>query len=620
MGGVPVWGDEDGIPPKFWYVNPYENIEPGKPLTRFNTPEAFRTHLQKKWDDYFDACRSGYRPGVHGVGPCIKAFITQGDSSRNTINGRPSHVTFDGHGYAEYRNHEGAVTSTTPLPHIGLNSINLQFSCPEKYTGRLVSGPAGGGPGDYIHECIPTYGAALSHLNIPPKLCAGNPIDITTGLKLQQETLDIAPANTPFNFTYLSENATHPAGWQHQYQRRFTYVEPDNTQKIRAKSGTSYLTKADACLNGWSEIKNKLNSPALNAAKAFYQCGICEIKLGEQRIAELAIIQKDTPFAEVPADKQVALRLERENNTSIIFNHINSCGKDEWRPVGTTTDYRLIALSDGQFQLQMPNGTQETYNKDGQLITVKQGANTQQLSYNTANQLNQITFNNRQTMQFEYTNNQVSAITQGTQTTQFTYTPNGLLQTLTHPNGTSRQYHYEDARFPTALTGITDERGIRYATWQYDAQGRAISSEHAGGAEKTLLAFNPDGSTTVTNPLGKKTTYFFENVLGIKRVKKVTGEPTASCLGANQDYTYNSQGYLETKTDWKGIQTRFEYDAYGRETSRTEAYNTPQARTISTQWHPTLNLKARITEPGKVTDYTYSPQGLLLQTTTRAQP
>ncbi|WP_143517987.1 DUF6531 domain-containing protein, partial [Pseudomonas sp. PIC25] len=59
------------------------------------------------------------------------------------------------------------------------------------------------------------------------------------------------------------------------------------------------------------------------------------------------------------------------------------------------------------------------------------------------------------------------------------------LQTVTKTqNGQTlvRRYHYEDPRNPKLLTGITDERGIRYATWTYDDQGRAISSEHANGA------------------------------------------------------------------------------------------------------------------------------------------
>ncbi|WP_141243635.1 DUF6531 domain-containing protein, partial [Pseudomonas indica] len=68
-----------------------------------------------------------------------------------------------------------------------------------------------------------------------------------------------------------------------------------------------------------------------------------------------------------------------------------------------------------------------------------------------------------------------------------------------------RKFHYEDSRNNRLLTGISDERGIRYATWRYDSNGRAISSEHANGAEKVTLSYNADGSTTVTNELGKQT-------------------------------------------------------------------------------------------------------------------
>src|SRR5690606_26020131 len=161
------------------------------------------------------------------------------------------------------------------------------------------------------------------------------------------------------------------------------------------------------------------------------------------------------------------------------------------------------------------------------------------------------------------------------------------------PDQAQRIYHYEDSRFPTYLTGITDERGVRYATWTYDDQGRAISSEHAGGTDKTLLAFNADGSTTVTNPLGKQTTYHFDDIAGARRVTQVEGHATTSCEGANQNYTYTPEGWLASKTDWKGNTTTYSYNTFGQEISRTEASGTPEARTITTEWHPDFYVKTR---------------------------
>ena len=58
----------------------------------------------------------------------------------------------------------------------------------------------------------------------------------------------------------------------------------------------------------------------------------------------------------------------------------------------------------------------------------------------------------------------------------YAYDANNNLISVTHPDGGVRQYVYGNASFPNALTGIIDENGKRYASWTYDAQGRAISS------------------------------------------------------------------------------------------------------------------------------------------------
>ncbi|WP_178106713.1 DUF6531 domain-containing protein [Pseudomonas mangiferae] len=172
-----------------------------------------------------------------------------------------------------------------------------------------------------------------------------------------------------------------------------------------------------------------------------------------------------------------------------------------------------------------------------------------------------------------------------------------------------KTYHYEDPIHYLALTGITDERGVRYATWAYDEQGRAISSEHAGGAEKVTLAYNADGSTTVTNEYGKQATYRFQVIQGVKRIIAIEGEPSPNCPSSNSTFTYDERGLLKTRRDNKGNLTTYDYDARGLEVSRTEAAGTPQARTVTTQWHPTLYRPLQVDEPGRVTRYRYDAQG-----------
>ena len=65
---------------------------------------------------------------------------------------------------------------------------------------------------------------------------------------------------------------------------------------------------------------------------------------------------------------------------------------------------------------------------------------------------------------------------------------------------------------------------------------------------------------------------------------------------------------VKTKTDNQGHLTTYAYNARGLEISRTEAAGTPQARSISTEWHPSFFLPLVVTEPGRVTRYQYDEQ------------
>jgi len=207
--------------------------------------------------------------------------------------------------------------------------------------------------------------------------------------------------------------------------------------------------------------------------------------------------------------------------------------------------------------------------------------------------------------------NRLTALTVGDLQVSYTYSTAGRLIKATRSQGgtsVSRTYHYEDAREGGWLTGITDERGVRYVTWAYDAQGRATKSEHAGGADRYSFTYGSN-STTLTNPLGKTATYSFQTIGGAKRITSLAGVASANCPSSNSTFTYDSRGLIKTRTDNKGNQTTFLYNDRGLETSRTEAAGTPQARTITTEWHPTLFRPTTITEPERIVQFNYDAQG-----------
>jgi YD repeat-containing protein len=200
---------------------------------------------------------------------------------------------------------------------------------------------------------------------------------------------------------------------------------------------------------------------------------------------------------------------------------------------------------------------------------------------------------------------------------QYDYNANQRLSKLTRTRGgqtEQRLFHY-DPDNKNLLTGITDERGVRYTTWTFDAQGRATSSEHAGGVEHTQIVYNSDGSSTVTNEFGKKSIYRFVTIDGVKRVSAIEGEALGSCPMSNSTFTYDARGLLKTKTDNKGFVTTYDYNERGLEITRTVATGTPQARTTTTTWHTSLNLPLTVIEPGRITTYTYDAQGRQLSQT-----
>lgn len=280
----------------------------------------------------------------------------------------------------------------------------------------------------------------------------------------------------------------------------------------------------------------------------------------------------------------------------------------------------LVQLN-GQWVYTSPGNDQFTFDNEGRLIQQKYLSGIERrLIYSQGKVVVSDNFGNS----LEFTEDEhsqplsfLSASTQG----RYSYDQEKRLISVEITVGgitKSRNYHYEDSRNASLLTGMTDERGVRFATWAYDDKGRAISSEHAGGVEKIHISYDSAKVTSVTNELGKITKYTFRDIDGLRRIASIEGEPSANCPNSNSSYGYNNRGQLTSKTDNKGYRTTYTYNARGLESSRTEAVGTPQARTITTEWHPMMFLPLVVTEPKRIIRYQYDNQGRQLSRTIEA--
>jgi YD repeat-containing protein len=163
------------------------------------------------------------------------------------------------------------------------------------------------------------------------------------------------------------------------------------------------------------------------------------------------------------------------------------------------------------------------------------------------------------------------------------------------------------------MTGYINENNILFATWSYDDKGRVVMNEQAGGVNHYDFTYNADGSTTVSNSNNASRTYQFEVVNGAIKIDQITGDRCDTCPnGGIKSYLYNADGYAISKTDWNGNTTTYTRDTQGRELSRTEAAGTPEERTVTTTWDTNLNKPLIVTEPERIIEYRYSPEGRLL--------
>jgi len=177
-------------------------------------------------------------------------------------------------------------------------------------------------------------------------------------------------------------------------------------------------------------------------------------------------------------------------------------------------------------------------------------------------------------------------------------------------------------RSPYSLTGIIDEKGDRTSTYTYDAQGRAISTERAGGVGKYQINYASPTTVQITDPLNTVRTRIYQTINGVVRPIEET-QPTGSGSGAcSRTGNFDSGGNPSSRLDFNGNKTCYVYDAARAvEVKRVEglaptadcatALTSPPAgaQVTSTEWHPNWQLPTRVAEPKKITTSIYNGQG-----------
>lgn len=238
------------------------------------------------------------------------------------------------------------------------------------------------------------------------------------------------------------------------------------------------------------------------------------------------------------------------------------------------------------------SGDVETFDALGRwtTFTLRDG-NAFALSYDASGRLQQITSPSGRRLTFEYdargrVTRMVDPAGAGT---SYTYDTLNRLTGVTYADGRSRGYRYEHPTFAFSLTGIVDGMGRLYASFAYDEANRPVSSQFAGGVGATTIAYNADGTVSVTDPDGTVWTRTFVVNQGIAQATSIRAN-CADCAGHTRTFRYDALGRLVSMRDARLIERNYRYDSRGLLASVVEASGTPEQRETTFTWDAARKL------------------------------
>lgn len=339
-----------------------------------------------------------------------------------------------------------------------------------------------------------------------------------------------------------------------------------------------------------------------------------------------------------------------------------SPGNGVFTPEAPSTD-KLLSVSGGYRYIDVENSAEETYDVNG-LVTRIDRADGSSLIYTystTSTPTDQAPgpgyvmsiadqFGHATQFRYDGRSGRINRITGASgQRADFAQDGAGNLKQIYWADSTSRLFMYENTLFPWALTGIVDENNQRHATISYDAQGRAIASELAGGVDRHSVSYTQAPALTtsdaydsvknvvtrtrgwqapqspvVTLPVTGTLNLGISTVGGVPGVTSRSQPAGSGCAASTSNQSFDANGNLSQKDDFNGKRVCYANDlTRNLQTTRVEGLaNTAScgtlvatgatlpagSRKVNTQWHPHWHLPTKIAEPGRLTTRVYNGQ------------
>jgi len=279
-------------------------------------------------------------------------------------------------------------------------------------------------------------------------------------------------------------------------------VPPDDPDEIRYSASVLVVCPKDLSNN--KELEEICGDITKNCTTVATTTNPCDIRTGAKYRHEIDFSSGDLSFTRNYHSQNLmklgfgvgwyfdyAKRIFIDNDELVLIERSGRI--EQWKKqngvwIGDSDSDYLITESTTGFTVTLKRGDVHEYDLNGKLLseTDSQGKVTNYL-YDNENRLTEVINHYQQSITFEYSTDGKDHIVkvvdaQGVEYV-YEYDGNDNLIAVIYPdedndsfNNPRRIYHYENPDFPNHLTGITDANGERYATFVYDADGKAIES------------------------------------------------------------------------------------------------------------------------------------------------
>lgn len=461
--------------------------------------------------------------------------------------------------------------------------------------------------GDYNFTITPPSFSALTRLGTEDYYAMAGPVDLATG-NLAYSSTDMAiSSNTgllsmerSYNATSLDETYNHDAnGFIQKWLINGAYRENDQAVRLNKtyiSNETTIAPNTNAFSNGKVWVQTNTDGQYLDISKALDQNGIVQNGYGVNSVAYA------NTYVYSPTAQQVKLKLGSDDGIKVWLNNNLVLNKDVYRGLIIDSDVVNVNLNSGWNRLLVKVSQGDGSWSFSARFTTSADKPVVGLKYSYDNQA---LFGDYQLLGKGWTTNFNETIYGADENNVYYRDATGSINlftkktdgSYTRPTGANSDLiKNSDATFT-----ITSKSGLKInfnnlgklvskidlsgntLLYQYDSKGNC--TKILDGSRVINLTYSGQQLVSITNGLGNKYTYTFDNTTSPAKLTKVT-DPS----GTYYTYAYDANGKLASFTDKNSKKTQISYDSNKKVSEIKNALNN------STKFNY-LNGKTEITDP-----------------------